>query len=195
MYRPVRTVAPADTPVSLTEVKAHLRVEDTASDTLITGLIAAAVSYLDGWSGILGRCLFTQTWRQDFDDFRSCLRLPLFPVASISSVKYLDTSEVEQTVSASDYRLQNDDLGAFVRFDDDYSFPSLNVNDRPAVYVTYVAGEAAADIPAAIKQGMLLLIGAWFENRENAAIGVSVAALPSSVAADALFAPFRRVRF
>lgn len=193
MYRPVRTVAPSDTPVSLTEVKAHLDVSYTDKDTQITAILNAAVGYLDGWSGILGRCLFTQTWRQDFDDFRSCLRLPLFPVASISSVKYLDTEEVEQTITSTNYRLLEDDLGAYVRFDDDYSFPSLNVTDRPAVSITYVAGQAAADIPPALKHAILLLVRHWFDNPSAVIVGAPAQALPMAV--DALVTPYRRIRF
>lgn len=39
--KPVRTVPPAEMPVSLPEAKAHLRVTSTQEDDLITALIAA----------------------------------------------------------------------------------------------------------------------------------------------------------
>lgn len=197
MYRPVLVTAPSAVPITLADAKLHLRVDtaDTSQDSVITALISAAVAHLDGWTGILGRCLIAQTWRQDFDRFSRCLRLPLFPVASITSVKYDDESAVSNTVDAANYALLNDDLGAYVEFKTTYSFAGLNV-ERPAVHVTYVAGDAdAASVPQAIKQAMLLLIGAWFENREESAIGVTVAGLPRSVAVDALLSPYRRVRF
>lgn len=193
MYRPVLVTAPTETPITASDAKAHLRVETTADDTLITNLIAAATAHLDGWTGILGRCLVTQTWRQDYDDFASCLRLPLAPVASIASVKYTDTDGAEQTVDSANYALRTDELGSYVEFTSDYSFPSLNATSA-AVRVAYVAGYGAASVvPQAIKQAMLLLIGAWYENREETAIGVSVAGLPRSVAVDALLSPYRRV--
>jgi uncharacterized phiE125 gp8 family phage protein len=136
-----------------------------------------------------------QTWRQDYDDFRSCLRLPLFPVLSITSVKYVDTDGVEQTVDSANYVLLTDERGAYVEFADGYSFPALNAASA-AVRIAYVAGYGAAStVPPAIKQAMLLLIGAWYENREQTAIGVTVAGLPRSVAVDALLAPFRRISF
>lgn len=203
MYRPVLVTAPALAPLTLADVKAHCRVDFIDDDDLLVGLIAAATALLDGWTGILGRCLCEQSWRQDWDLF-GCreLRLPLFPVISIASVAYEDAAGASQTVAAADYKLLNDECGAFLRFAPDYAFPAVS-EDYPSVHVTYLAGYATdtdatpnvASVPAAIKQAMLLLIGAWYENREQTVIGVPVAALPRSVASDALLAPFRRVKF
>jgi uncharacterized phiE125 gp8 family phage protein len=195
MYRPVRTAAPAATPVSLAEVKKHVNAPDTGEDdTFLNALIVAAVSHLDGWTGILGRCLISQSWRQDYDCFEHCLRLPLFPVISITSVKYDDPNAAEQTVSASDYSLQTDGLGAYVQFKRLFVLPNISI-EPPAVRVVYVAGHAA-DAPelAVIKQAMLLLIGHWYANREAIVAGSS-GAITLPFAVDALLAPLRRVRF
>jgi len=165
MYRPVLVTAPTDTPVSLEEVAAQLRETSEDEDERLEGFIAEAVAYLDGWTGILGRCIFTQTWRQDFDWFNQCLRLPLFPVASIASVEYIDTSDVSQTISASDYALLHDETGAYVRFDADYAFPSVTSENGPRVKVTYVAGEAMP--PADIKAAMLLYADMRFDGDDD----------------------------
>lgn len=187
MLAPVRTVAPASTPVSLAEAKAHLRVDHSDDDTLITGLIAAATDHLDGYTGILGRAIITQTWRQDFDCFPAKLCLPLHPVASISSVTYYDGDNAQQTLSTDVYELLKDGAGAYVARKADQTWPGTR-NRAAAVSVTFVAGEAAA--PAAIKAAILLTVGHLYENREAAAEG-SFAALPLAV--DALIAPYRRV--
>lgn len=189
MYRPVLVTPPTTAPVSLEAAVAHSRVDSEDEDGLVEDLIAAAISYLDGWTGILGRAIFTQTWRQDFDGFASCLRLPLFPVASITSVKYIDTSDVEQTVSSSNYVLRHDETGAFVLFDVDYAFPSVTDENGPRVNVTYVAGEASP--PPAIKQAILLLVGHWYEERST--VGTVTAEIAFTV--NALVAPFRRIKF
>lgn len=195
MYRPVLVTAPAaaTTLVTLVEAKAQLRVDHTDDDDKITALITAAVGYVDGWTGILGRCLLSQTWRQDFDSFCGCLRLPLFPVISITSVKYDDASNVEQTVSSANYSLLTDDLGSYVAFLSTYAFPVIDI-ERPAVRVAYVAGYADADsVPPAIKHALLMLVGHWYENRESINIGGVVSSIP--LAFDALISPYRRVRF
>jgi hypothetical protein len=64
---PVRTVAPALNPVSLDEAKDHVgAAEFDDDDRKLEGYIDAAVAYLDGYSGILGRALITQTWKVNF---------------------------------------------------------------------------------------------------------------------------------
>jgi uncharacterized phiE125 gp8 family phage protein len=197
MYRPVRIEPPTSLPVSLEEVKAALDIGYVEKDELIKGLIAAAVSYLDGWSGVLGRCLCEQTWRQDFDYFCWDLRLPMFPVLSVESVKYTDVNGAEQTVSPDSYSVLTDGLGTFVRFTKGFSFPTTKAFESAAVRVTYVCGHEDGDdedpVPAAIKQAIMLLVRLWFDNPSAVVIGATVEKLPFAV--DALLAPYRRVRF
>lgn len=199
MYRPALVTPPTIKPITLTEAKAQLDVGYTDKDTLIGMLIAAATSHLDGWTGILVRCLCEQTWRQDYDGFAYCLRLPLFPVISITSVKYLDAAGAEQTVQASDYSLQNDDLGAFVRMKNSFSEPSVQ-GDGPAVSVNYLAGYAdvagtpkTSSVPDDLKHAMLLHIRHLFDNPGAIIVGVNAQSVPLGY--DALVEKYRRQRF
>lgn len=188
MLSPVRTVAPAATPVSLTEAKQHCRVDGTDSDAVLTILLNAAVDHLDGYTGILGRAMVTQTWRQDFDGFGS-MRLPVGPVASITSITYYDADNAVQTLSTDVYVLRADALGAYVGLKPDQSWPSVYSRDD-AISVTFVAGTAAADVPGALKAAVLLLTSHLNENRETVGENTLVE-LPFSVSA--LIAPYRRV--
>lgn len=196
MYRPVLVTPPASTPVSLVEVKEQSLVDHDDQDGKIELLIAAAVSHLDGWTGTLGRALCEQTWRQDYDDFASCLRLPLGPVQSIEAVTYIDTDGIEQTVDEADYTLRTDSLGSYVEFGCEYSFPSLN-SANAAVSVEFVAGYPVTDGawtgPAAIKHAIMLLVAHWFENREAVLTGQGAAATTLPLGVDALLAPYRRI--
>lgn len=59
---PVLVTPPVGQVVELPELKAHLRVDHDDDDILIASLEMAAVAHLDGWTGILGRCILPQTW-------------------------------------------------------------------------------------------------------------------------------------
>jgi uncharacterized phiE125 gp8 family phage protein len=191
MHAPVLIAAAAETPVSTVEAKAHLRVDGDDDTALIGSLVAAATGHLDGYTGILGRCLVTQSWRQDFDEFSRVMRLP-FPVAGITSIVSVDDEgTTSSAIAAANYDLQHDGLGSFVRFIDTYAFPSGLAETR-AVRVTFTAGYGAADaVPSALKAAILLLIGHWYGNREAVVTGTIATELPMAVAA--LIEPYRRV--
>lgn len=187
MHAPVLVTPPTDVTVTLEEAKLHLRVEGDDENTLITGLIAGAVSHLDGWTGVLGGALADQTWRQDFDSFACTMRLPIGPVTEIVSITYRDADGQLSTVADSNYALVTDAIGPRVFWDAGFSAPT-GLYEQGAVSVTYQAGYDVA--PPAIKVAILLMVGHWYMNRETVAAG-SFSELP--FAANALLAPFRRI--
>lgn len=149
------TGATALTLITKDAAKAHLRVDHTDEDALIEELINAAESYLDGYSGILGRALLNQTWAVKLGEFFNPIRLPVGIASSITTVKYYDTSNVEQTLASTVYQLLTDALGSYVSLKPDQSWPS-SYSRADAITVTWVAGygAAAADVPAAIRLAM-----------------------------------------
>lgn len=193
MLAPVRTVAPTAHVVSLEEAKLFLRVDGNDEDDLITTLRDMAVEQLDGWAGILGRCLVTQTWRQDLGGFpvEDRIRLPLRPVASVSSVTYYDASNASQTLATSVYAGPfTDELGAYIVLKFGQSWPVTYARED-AVSVTFVAGAAAASIPARAKLLALQMIADAYDSRETVAFGVSVEKIPLSTRAENLLASLR----
>ena len=72
----IRVTPPVEPVLTLDEAKEHLRVVHSDEDLLIQSLIDAAVSWLDGWDGVLGRCIMPQTWRIDAADLVAGFRLP-----------------------------------------------------------------------------------------------------------------------
>lgn len=158
---------PTEYPLTLAEAKNHLRIDadQTGDDALIDGLVAAATTHAENY---LGRALCSQTWKLLLDCFENCIRLPLPPLQSITSVKYLDTSGTEQTLATSVYRtlgVGSEGEGAIER---DYGqvWPST-YSVSEAVRITFVAGYANAGVvPQVIKQAMLLHLTALYEMRE-----------------------------
>lgn len=166
---PVRTTAPDVTPVTLAQVKADLRVLHSDEDEMIESLMSAAIDHLDGWGGILGRCLITQTWTQDFPDFPlgDVLRLP-FPDVQSVTVAYIDDAGQSQTLSADSYRLTNDALGGAIVLDDDATWPTTD--DRPdAVTVTMVCGygDAPENVPDSIRTAIRLHVRGLYDGDDD----------------------------
>lgn len=195
MYRPVRTVAPAAEPVVLATLKLHCRVTGSTEDTELQAYLDAAIAKLDGHAGELGRCLISQTWRQDYDYWTPALRLPFPDVSSVTSIAYLDTDAASQTVSSSLYDLTEDDQSSRIVFREAFTGPTLTTDRPAAVKVTFVAGygATAATVPAPIRQAILMLGAHYYANREAGLVGVSGSEMPLAV--EALIAPYRRPRW
>lgn len=195
MFAPVRTVAPAVSPVTLAQAKAHLSIDASDWDAPLQILLDAAVARFDGWSGVLGRCLIDQTWRVRFDGWPvdGVLRLP-FPDVSAATVKYYaeaDGDTALTTVSPSPFfEIMKDSSGSYLELKSTFNAPSLY--DRPGpVVVDIVAGygDEAADVPAPIRSAILLTVGHLWENRADVT-AASVRELP--LGAEALVALYRR---
>lgn len=194
MLKPVRTVAPAADLFDLATIKAHCRIETDEDDTLLATYRDAATRHLDGWSGILGRCLVNQTWRIALADWPACgdIRLP-FPDVSSVTVTYYDTDNAEQTVNAALYELLEDERGGIVRFLDAFTQPGVYGDRTDAVRVTLVAGygAAASAVPAPIVVAAMMLTAHWYASREAAAAG-AMQTVPLAV--ETLTTPYRHGR-
>ena len=168
-----RTVNPTTEPVSLAEAKLHLRVDTTDEDALISGLIQTAREYCERYQR---RSYLTQTWRAALDAFPASdtdfVALPYAaPLASVTSVQYLDNNGATQTLSASLYTVDTYHEPGGIYLNYSQSWPVTREIAR-AITITYVAGEtAASSVPATVKQAMLLLIGHWYANREAVLTG------------------------
>lgn len=172
--------APTSDPVTLAEAKSQLRVDHSDEDARIASLIKAATAYLDGRTGILGRCLITQTWELLLDAFPDeDIEIPLGPVSSVTSIKYIDPNGIEQTIPGASYYVDTASLSAWVIPQDEWPLTMRTAN---AVAVRYVAGAAAA--PEPIRHAILLLVATWYENRSTGEI---------PAAFGALITPFRRL--
>lgn len=144
-----RTVAPASEPVSLAEAKAALRLDGTADDSLVGGLITAARESAENYTG---RAFVTQTWRMVLPSF-PCgtdrrIYLPKPPVQSVTSVTYVDSDGVTQALSPASYTFVDDGHCPYIVEAYGETWPSARAQDD-AVTVTFVAGYSA--VPEAIK--------------------------------------------
>lgn len=177
---------PTVEPITLAEARSHLRVTHTDEDALITALITAARADAENE---LQRSLITQTREIARDAFPDAIELTFGPVIAVTSVKFDDLAGIEQTLDPATYRLDTFRLTGRLVPDPEYSWPETRQHVN-AVRVRYTAGygPAATDVPAPIRQWILLRIGTLFEHRESVAAGVTVATVPY---VDRLLDPYR----
>ena len=187
--RLTRTVAPAELPVSLEEAKQYCRVEHDDENLLIESLIVAAVDYLDGPSGILGRAIIEQHCLLELDAWPSRLALPIEPVSTVT-VQYLDKLGAETDVPENQLVIIDAPSARTVlEWVDGFQAPELS-DTRYPVKITITAGfGAAAKELKGIKVAIKMMIGHWYDNRETVVLGMSVAELPMAV--NALLARYR----
>jgi len=163
-YLPVLVSGPSSPLLTMAEVRDHLRLDVDADDPLVSSLLIAAT---DWFERATDRSLSAKTWRLDLPSFcGSRIELPYPPLVSVTHVKAYDAANVLQTVNASNYEVVTNTVPGAVQLTTTGQWPATYVRND-AVQVTYVAGYATpAAVPQLCKQCVLMLIGAWHENRE-----------------------------
>lgn len=174
--------APTFEPLSLDQVKLHLKVDTNDDDTLIRSLIIAAREYCENF---LSRRLVTSTWDMMLDSFPgdqiSQIEIPYPPLQSVTSITYLDSAGVSTILSTSLYgvdvaRFKGRVYPAFSQI-----WPVTRFI-QAAVTIRYVAGFGTAQaVPESIKAAMKLVIGNWYENRESTIAGTIINTVPAAL--------------
>lgn len=185
--------APAIEPISIEEARAQVRIDSSDEDGLLNAFIAAARHHAEA---ITGRQLIEATWEQQFDAIcGDVIQLPRPPLRTILSFKYLDSDGVTQTWASSNYQYDAP-AGPFAppgRFAPvPYAaWPITGWARLNAVLIRFTAGYGvnAEDVPDAIRQAMRLMIGAWYENREDLVLGDAAQTIP--LGAMALLTPYK----
>jgi uncharacterized phiE125 gp8 family phage protein len=188
---------PATDPLSLAEAKAHLRATHSSEDGLIAGYILAAREFVEDATH---RKLIIQTLDYTIDDgwpcvmargyYRTRIELPVKPVASVTSISYVDSGGASQTLAADQYVVRTDGPVPYIEPAYDVSWPSVRCQSS-AITIRFVAGSALGDVPNPLMQAMRLLVAHANENREAVANGTFIE-VPLGV--EAYLSPYRYVR-
>lgn len=164
-----RLITQTDFPVTVAEAKLRLRIDDTgvpaddaAQDADIQMMITAATELAENKTR---RSIATNTWQLKLDAFPAEIRLLYPPLVSVTSITYVDTAGVTQTLDASAYYVDSHSEPGWVVPATDTVWPDT-MTTANAVTVNYTAGYGAANCPAAIKQFILMHVGHMFRNRE-----------------------------
>lgn len=178
------TVAPTVEPLTVAEAKAHLRVDHTTDDSYIESLIKAARRTAEQFQS---RAYITQTWKLYLDDFPSGkeIKLPVAPVASVSSITYVDLQGDTQTWDSANYQVDTKAAIPRIVLSPIVSWPNVETDRINAVTITFIAGYGAtsASVPENIKHAMKLIISDMYQHRESTVIGNIVNEIPMSAKA------------
>lgn len=164
--------------VSIEDCRKHLRVTDDGGspalhedDDLILALLSAAREYVEGYTGL---ALTPRTLEIQLDKFPlNEILLPIAPLVSLISVKYLDGGNVQQTVANVDCVLDTFQRPGWLLPAVALTWPgTLDVVN--AVSIQYTVGYShrtdvvqTRPLPKTLRVAALLVLGHLYENREQ----------------------------
>lgn len=203
----VRTTDSLIEPVSLREAKNHLRIDDdvTHDDALIGLYISAARIYAENYTS---RSFLRQKWRLILDGFPShskrCLSngasfslpghtilLERGPFISLDSIEYIGLDNELYVLPDTEYKAELS--GGLGRVTPSYgnAWPTC-MPQIGSVAINYTAGygENIDDVPAGIRQWILVRINSMYENREEVSTN-NRSAIESVQFIDGLLDPYR----
>ncbi len=165
-----RTVEPADTPVSVAELKGQSVYEETdpQQTDVLTRCLNAAISSAEKF---LNRQLITATYTLKFDWFHNPIVLPFPPLIAVgaTAIAYTDTSGASQTVSDSLWEIDNESEPGLVLLSFEQSWPTDVRTQHHGITITYTAGYGTSpgDVPDNIRHAILMGASDLFEHRES----------------------------
>lgn len=177
-------------PVSLQEMRDHLRIDGTDQDSLVAGWIAAARQYAED---IVNRQIVTAAMRMTLDEFpcgmvaidhrdyaaAAKILVPRAPLQSVASITYVDTAGDTQTLDAADYRVDTESEPARITPAYGLTWPATRCQTG-AVTVNFVAGHLTP-FTAVAGTDTLTAQGRTFTNGDVLRLKNSGGALPTGL--------------
>lgn len=179
---------PALEPVSLADVKAHLRIDTDDDDALLSAAIVSARIHVEAATR---RMLIEQAWRIYLDGWprKRIVILPVAPLLSIDSVTVYDAGGTPQVVDADDYETDLISVPARLVLGATAPSPVGRVTNGVEIEVTAGYGTTSIDVPSPLRHAVMMLVGHWYEHR--GAVGHDMAVHAAPLGFEALVAPYR----
>ena len=157
----IQVVTPPTTePLTLSEVKSHLRIDGNYDDALLNSCITSARMFFESQCEI---SIASQELLLALDSFDDIVYLPRGPVQSVEDISYSDTQNNTQTLADWIEDLVSNPARITPAFSQSWPATAEVVN---AVQVSYTAGYSTAElVPKLLKSGMLFYVAHLYENR------------------------------
>lgn len=165
---------PTSTVIDLQKAKDHLRVTTTDEDALILDCIKAATDLVETYTNQLfqSRTYVAYMDAVEFSAYNH-VKIWLWPITSIDSVKYLDTDGVEQTFSSANYSTDLSDSPARIL---PTTIATVKQNVVNAYRIYFTAGYTNTDqINPELLNWIKIFIGFFYQTRQPEYSGFTVA--------------------
>ena len=179
---------PALEPVSLLDVKGHLRVDEDDDDALLTAAIAAARIHVESATR---RVLIEQAWRIHLDRWprKRVVRLPVAPLVSVDAIRIRDGEGGPTEVAAEDYEVDAASVPGRLVLAATAPTPAGRRANAIEIDVTAGYGPTTLDVPSPLRHAVMMLVAHWYEHR--GAVGHDRAGDIPPLGYTALIAPYR----
>lgn len=171
----ILTTPPSAEPITLAEVKAHLRLDDGNEDALLSSLITTAREHLERTTGL---CLIAQSWRLCIDLWPrdGILQIVKHPVQAIENITVYDHAGAPVEVLLEDHLLDGEARPARLWLRN----PPVPGQVMNGIEIEFVAGfgETGVDVPDSLKQAMLLHVAHMFAYRGVVSLEQQPAGVP-----------------
>jgi uncharacterized phiE125 gp8 family phage protein len=184
--------SPAVEPVSLAEVKEHLRVDGPDEEPLIVALITTARLTIEHLAGL---ALVTQRWAVLLDAWpdASAIELPVAPVASVDAIRVYDEADLASVIDPAEYFADLASRPARLVRRGQLGWPAPGrVANGIEIELTAGFGATPEAVPETLRWAMLMLVGHWFETRAAVEANTQLRHVPLAV--QAVLGPYRKVR-
>lgn len=183
----IELTSPAVEPLTLVEIRAHLRLDTEEEDALLAALAIVAREHLERETGLV---LAARDFRLCLDDWPvdGIVTIPRAPVRAVSAVTVYDADGEPQLVDLAGHLLDGEARPArlWLRAVPE---PGRAMNGIEVEFSSGF-GESGADVPETLKRAMLLHVAAMFAIRGVVAAEAQPAVVPPGY--DRLIAPFCR---
>jgi uncharacterized phiE125 gp8 family phage protein len=161
------TTAPASEPITAADVKSYGIIETDDDDTLIGTMITGVREMAERWTG---RAFIEQTITAYLDywpEKRNWIQLPRPPLTSVTGIYTIDEDDAETEYSSDYYyTITTTNYGKVVIKND--ATPPYNYDRYTGgIKIVYKAGygDAAEDVPQALRLGLIEWVMYAYENR------------------------------
>ncbi|MBI9110287.1 phage head-tail connector protein [Maridesulfovibrio ferrireducens] len=187
----LKLIARSDTEqVTLEEAKKHLRLSPdfVDHDDKIKLIISAARAQGEAHTHRVWNKAQFELRCHGFPSRDGVLELPLPPLCSVESVKYIDNKGVETVLPVESYQVDVDSMVGSIYPAFEQTWPEVRA-ERFAVRVAFTAGYE--NFPPALQQWMLVRIADYYANPESVIVDTqSINKVDISDVIDGLLDPF-----